>query len=236
MWQLPIDGSAPRRLADGHPFTRGWGVFSLDGRQVAYVVPAFIQGQTEVVVANADGSDARTVVTGSDSLSYPMAWSPDGKLLASYRRSNLVVLEVATGTVLVAGPLFSSDGLSPFSWSSASDKLLFEAPGDGGDESLWSVNVDGTGRTLLVQGATWGAMPPANATDSTGVPPGDGDDATPSPVSTPSDAVVRPAVSLIRIAGNELSVVLPDGLAGRLPADGDAGNGISWGNNDLRFP
>jgi hypothetical protein len=27
-------------------------------------------------------------------------------------------------------------------------------------------------------------------------------------------------------------MVLPDGLAGRLPADGDAGNGISWGNND----
>lgn len=237
MWQLPIDGSVPLRLADDHPFARGYGAFSPDGRQVAYVLQDLTQGaSTDLVVANADGSDARTVATGNDVLSSFMAWSPDGKHLATYAlrgaRIDLVVLELATGIVLRAVPDFSRDGYPPFSWSSASDKLLFAAPGDGGDTSLWSVNVDGTGRTLLVQGATWGAMPPANATDSSDDPLGEGDDATPSPASAPSDAGVRPGASLLRIAGNEVSVVLPDGLAGRLPADGDAGNGISWGYND----
>ena len=237
MWQLPIDGSAPRRLADDHPFARGYGAFSPDGRRVAYVLQnSHPGGSTDLVVANADGSDTRTVATGNDSLSGFMAWSPDGKRLAYFvsqgSRIDLVVLELATGTVLTAVPDFSRDGYPPFSWSSASDKLLFAAPGDGGDTSLWSVNVDGTGRTLLVQGATWGAMPPAGTTHSSDDPPGEGDDATPSPAPTPSAAGDRPGASLIRIAGHDVSVVLPDGLAGRLPADGDAGNGISWGNND----
>jgi hypothetical protein len=240
MWQLPIDGSVPLRLADDHPFARGYGAFSPDGRQVAYVLQDLTQGaSTDLVVANADGSDARTVATGNDSLSGFMAWSPDGKRLAYFvsqgSRVDLVVLEHATGIVFRAVPDFSRDGYPPFSWSSASDKLLFASPGDGGDPSLWSVNVDGTGRTLLVQGATWGAMPPANATDSSTDPPGEGDDATPSPASTPSDPGVRPGASLIRIAGHNVSVVLPDGLAGRLPADGDAGNGWAWGNNDDEF-
>ena len=237
-WELPIDGSPPRRLADDHPFARGHGAFSPDGRQVAYIVPPSAPGEasTDLVVANADGSDARTVISGNDSLSSFMAWSPDGKRLASFvsrgTQIDLVVLEVATGTVLTAVAGFSREGYPPFSWSSASDKVLFVAPDDDRAASLWSVNVDGTGRTLLVHGAVWGAMPPAGTTRSSDDPPGEGDDATPSQVSTPADAVVRPGPSLIRIAGNEMSIVLPDGLAGRLPADGDAGNGISWGNND----
>ena len=45
----------------------------------------------------------------------------------------------------------------------------------------------------------------------------------------------RPGASLIRIAGHDVSVVLLDGLAGRLPADGDAGNGITCGNNDEQY-
>lgn len=42
----------------------------------------------------------------------------------------------------------------------------------------------------------------------------------------------RDGASLIRIAGRDVSVVLPDGLADRLAGDGDVGNGIIWGNND----
>jgi hypothetical protein len=189
-----------------------------------------------MVVANADGSDARTVITGNDSLSSFMAWSPDGQRLASFvsegSRVDLVVLEAATGTLLTAVADFSRDGYPPFSWSSASDKLLFVAPDDDRAASLWSVNVDGTGRTLLVNGAVWGAMAPAGTTRPSDDPPGEGDDATPGPAPTPSAAGDRPGASLIRIAGHDVSVVLPDGLAGRLPADGDAGNGITWGNND----
>lgn len=194
VWQVPIDGSAPQRVADDHPFVRGRGAFSPDGRRVAYVPNS---GPGELLVANADGSDARKIAEAG--LSGFMAWSPDGERLADINSGgNLVVLEVATGTVSTAVRGFSSDGLPPFSWSSASDKLLFAASGD-----LWSVNVDGTGRTTLVEGAGWGAMPPANATGA----------------------------SLIRIAGHDVSVVLPAAVAGQVPADGDAGNGTAWRND-----
>jgi hypothetical protein len=52
------------------------------------------------------------------------------------------------------------------------------------------------------------------------------------PAAIASPTSVRPAAALIRIAGHDVSVVLPDGLEGRLPAHGDVGNGITWGNND----
>ncbi len=105
---------------------------------------------------------------------------------------SLMVIEVATGTVSTAVPDFSREGYPPFSWSSGGDRLLYAAPGEGGDPSLWSVNVDGTGRTLLVQGATWGAMPPARTSRSSDDLLGAGDDGPSSPAPSPSGAGVRP--------------------------------------------
>ncbi|MBA3236463.1 MAG: PD40 domain-containing protein [Chloroflexi bacterium] len=237
-WELPIDGSAPRRLADDHPFARRSRAFSRDGRRVAYVVQPPEAPAPELVVANADGSDARTVARlagPNDVAAAFLEWSPDGERLAYFMsrggQIDLVVLEVATGTISTAVPEFSREGYPPFSWSSASDRLLFAAPGDGGDTSLWSVNVDGTGRRLLVEGSTWGAMSPASSTDASGDPPGEVVDATPSPTSTPSAAGVRPGASLIRIAGHDVSVVLPAAVAGQVPTDGDAGNHISLRND-----
>jgi len=173
-WELPIDSSVPRQLGDDHPFARGNAAYSHDGRRVAYVSDTGTPGAPapELVVANANGSDARTVVQlePNDLPAFPV-WSPNGERLAYIMSRDLVVLEVATATASTAVRDFSRDGFPPISWSSASDKLLFAAPGDGGDTSLWSVNVDGTGRTALVEGSTWGAMPPASATGASGDPP-----------------------------------------------------------------
>jgi hypothetical protein len=55
---------------------------------------------------------------------------------------------------------------------------------------------------------------------------------TPAPAGGRLSGPDRPGAARIRIAGYDVSVVLPDALADLLPADGDAGNGIRWGGRD----
>ena len=59
LWQIPFLGGSPRQLLTGI----GSGVaFSPDGRRMAYVRSDAV-GQTEVVIAAADGSGAQVLAT-----------------------------------------------------------------------------------------------------------------------------------------------------------------------------
>ena len=94
LWRVPFLGGTPKRILDGVGSPIGW---SPDGRQIAFVRATF-NGPTTVVVANADGTNERTLGTralpaGFASLTsrstpsaqgavIPPAWSPDGKTLA----------------------------------------------------------------------------------------------------------------------------------------------------------
>jgi serine/threonine protein kinase/Tol biopolymer transport system component len=91
LWQIPFLGGAPRQLLTGI----GSGVaFSPDARRIAYV-RSNATGQTEVMIAAADGSGAQVLATrqapnggfltipGTGGLGwYAPAWSPDGTTLA----------------------------------------------------------------------------------------------------------------------------------------------------------
>jgi Tol biopolymer transport system component len=73
LWALPVAAGTPRELSDlvGHS-----GVWSSDGRQLA-----FAKG-SEIYIANADGTNARKLITISGA-AYWIRFSPDGSRLRS---------------------------------------------------------------------------------------------------------------------------------------------------------
>lgn len=166
VWELPIDGSAPRQLAEDDPLANAWATLSFDGSRVAFTPDS---PDSALYVANADGTDTRGVAAGQNGVAMPK-WSPSGTHLAFYAGRNVIdlrVLDVASGIVLTAVPEASRDGYPPYGWSPAGDRLLFMLPGGDGETSapsLWTVNLDGTDRTLLVEGALWGEWQPTATT------------------------------------------------------------------------
>ena len=70
LWSLPLPAGAPRHLVDVHD-GRG-GTWSADGRQLLYA-----QG-SDLILANADGSNPNKLITVSGTAAFPV-YSPDGK-------------------------------------------------------------------------------------------------------------------------------------------------------------
>jgi Tol biopolymer transport system component len=167
VWELPVDGSAPRRVAPDHAFASQSVTFAPDGRHVAYIRDAGTPEApaAQLFVANGDGSDARLVVEPGRYPAFP-EWSPSGDRLGYFvskgNAVDLVVLDLASGVIQTAIADYSRDGYPPFSWSPTGDVILFAAPGPGGGPSLWTVNVDGTERAVLVEGSVWGELQPVD--------------------------------------------------------------------------
>ena len=162
--EIPLDGSAPRRLPGDHPPLH-LPVYSADGDHVAYV-----DGIGPLVVAAADGSQARVLVP--DGVANPV-WSPTGDRIAfdvrrmgvtySLPSTEVRMVDVASGTVTSVARLGGTDELSVIGFSSDGDRILFSRT-DGGVSSLWSVRTDGSGPHLLVKGADWGEWQPFGPT------------------------------------------------------------------------
>ena len=98
LWALPVLGDPAQRLANavGHD-----GAWSPDGRMLVYT-----QGR-ELELANADGTESRTLVTASGFAFWP-AWSPDGSLI------RFSVTDSSTGSTTGVNTLWqiSADGSS----------------------------------------------------------------------------------------------------------------------------
>ena len=160
IWQLPVDGSAPRRLGQDDLITRSHGDvrFSPDGSRMVGNVTGTI------FVANADGTYPGAVVLSG--ASGPI-WSPTGTRVAYARvtfgdaqTADIGVVDIASGTdrTVVAGLKINGPGL--LGWSPAGDRILFAGLDSGDRSSLWSINSDGMDRRLLVDGAESGEWQP----------------------------------------------------------------------------
>ena len=159
--EIPLDGSAPRQLPPDDPRSQG-AAYSADGSRVAYIDQVDHVGA--LVVAAADGSDAREVI--APWVQRPV-WSPTGDRIAfiySERKgqasTELRVLDVTTGEVT---PLVAGRGGSDLLWgviefSPEGDRILFSRTDDGdrSTSSLWSINADGSDPRRLVTGTVWG--------------------------------------------------------------------------------
>ena len=177
VWQLPIDGSTPRHLAADDPRANS-SSFAHDGSRLAFVSDWIVS--PTLFVSNADGTDPRALVVGQTSFTSTLdanhkttvwpggpTWSPDDRQIAfDWVRSNLEttlgselrIVDVATGTVhtVVAD---EPDDITYVGWSAAGDELLYQTRDQAGQSTLWTVNVDGTHRTL-VDGADNGEWQP----------------------------------------------------------------------------
>ena len=183
-WQLPIDGSTSRHLAADDPLS-STPTFTHDGRRLAYVSGP--DGALTLFVSNADGTKPRVLAVGPASTSAldgslvtiggPGAprWSPDDQRIAydwvgttdgttqgTTWDSELRIVDVASGTahtLVVEEP----DMITPLGWSPAGDELLYSTSDQAGRTALWTVNVDGTHRTLVVAGAESGYWQPVSS-------------------------------------------------------------------------
>jgi Tol biopolymer transport system component len=132
LWVMNADGTGARRVAvNGR--NPDW---SPDSSKLAYD-----DGEGAVVVSDATGANAQTVLRGADP-----AWSPDGTRLAFARQQ----------TIFVAGPdesgerMVTTGAVAP-DWSPDGTKLVF-ARTDKSQPGLGIVNVDGTAARSLTSG------------------------------------------------------------------------------------
>jgi Tol biopolymer transport system component len=152
--EIPLDGSAPRKLPSDDPRSFD-AAYSPDGSRVAYATHG------SLVVAAADGSHAREVVVARR-LEDPV-WSPSGDRIAFIAEtgefvSELRVIDLATGTVTSLAGMGGSDLISVIEFSPKGDRILFSRTEDRslGVSSLWSIHADGSHPRRLVSGTAWG--------------------------------------------------------------------------------
>jgi Tol biopolymer transport system component len=148
--QVPLDGSTPLGLP-ADDLTHHWfAAYSPDGSRVAY-----IKGGS-LVVAEADGSDAREV--GGPTEIWDAAWSPSSDRVAFvHDDTELRVRDVATGTATSLVSMSGSERLRVIEFSPEGDRILFSRTEDmdSGVSSLWSVNIDGSHLRRLVSRIEW---------------------------------------------------------------------------------
>jgi Tol biopolymer transport system component len=108
VYQIPVFGGTPRRLLD---LANSGVSFSPDGRKMAYATFDVPSNEGRLMIANADGSDAKELAVRRVSGTYPASayqyaeWSPDGHQIAalvtdpdpSGQNDTLVEIDVATG-------------------------------------------------------------------------------------------------------------------------------------------
>jgi eukaryotic-like serine/threonine-protein kinase len=160
LYKVPTLGGTPREILSniGSPVT-----FSADGKQFAFIREGSPQGPTsQLVTANVDGSDQRTLYTVTPPMTYfdrsGPSWSPDGKRIAA----GIIVHDqrgLTSGIVMVD----LSGGMMPFvpnlpgrvsrlQWLSDGSGLVFCATATKGGtvassvqtgEQLWFVSYPG---------------------------------------------------------------------------------------------
>lgn len=161
--EIPLDGSTPRQLPPEDPRSRN-AAYSPDGSRVAYV--DHIDRNGSLVIAAADGSDAREVV--GRWVQNPV-WSPTGDRIAfiysergGQGSTELRVVDVVTGEVTSLTMGGSELILNVIEFSPEGDRILFSRTENSGrgnylrQSSLWSINADGSDARRLVTGTVWG--------------------------------------------------------------------------------
>lgn len=153
------------KLADGFASSPVW---SPDGRHIAYCAGSG-SGSEQVIVMNADGSDARPLTAGSSRHLF-VDWSPDEQRLAFMRDYQLYIMN-ADGSeqrLLLAG--FARN----LAWSPDGTMIAFEGGarlddrlGNGGD--IWIVNADGSDPRNLTNTPDFYDAGPAWSPDSTAI-------------------------------------------------------------------
>ena len=162
--EVPVDGSTPSQLPVDDPRSHPSARYSPNGAEIAYI------SWDGLVVAAADGSQARVLVAGRlqdfEAWPSPLVWSPTGDRIAfvshpsgeSTKRggsSELAMLDVASGSVVSLADLGKTYWFN-VKFSPEGDQILFTRTDAADGMSLWSVHTDGSDPHRLVAGTGWG--------------------------------------------------------------------------------
>ena len=174
-WRLPIPGGSPSPLRDGAGSSSIHGlVYSADGTQAAFWTY---------------GPDGSLVITSADDMTVARAevkaqqiagliWSPTGDRIAvttvrdrifdqndpvGLRIEDLQLLDVARGQLTMLATAREPGAISPLAFSPDGDRILFSQTDAKGQDSLWSMDTDGSDAQLLVTGTATGDWQPSPA-------------------------------------------------------------------------
>jgi len=153
IFSMRTDGTDRTRLTDA-PASDTQPDWSPDGTHIAFVSD---RGGTEQIYVMRDNGAEQTRIGVAEKSAQNPVWSPDGSHIVYYETD-------ATGNDEIY--VVNSDGTGKHrlvrgvwpSWSPDGNKILFGAP-----KGLSIVSVDGTGESLLVGGAEFGAFSPDGA-------------------------------------------------------------------------
>ena len=148
IWSMDLDGNDERRIVGmGDADVRDPAV-APDDRRVAYTVVR--GGRRQVMVAEADGSNARPVVRGGGPSSQP-AWSPDGRTLAIVGeeggRARILLVDAGGGVPRLLAPADGESQTDP-DWSPDGSRIVFTR-GTGTRSEIAVTSVAGGGVTRL---------------------------------------------------------------------------------------
>ena len=152
---IASNGSGRQQLTDtpGEDDDPDW---SPDGRQIAFSSDR--DGNFELYVMNADGSDQRRLTATAAATEYGPAWSPDGTGIAFWRRvdnadrDSIVVMNAdGTGERTLSGPRESAHG--PV-WSPDGEEIAYVRDVETLEATqIWVMRADGREKRRLVTGA-----------------------------------------------------------------------------------
>jgi eukaryotic-like serine/threonine-protein kinase len=140
LYQVPVLGGGARLILEDVDTSV---TFSPDGRRLAFIRGYPDDGQSAVIVANADGTGERKLIVRTRPLEYPLegiAWSPDGRAIAASGanadelRGQVVIVDVerATETLL---PTPEWRAVSRLAWLRDGSGLLVNAQESAGESS-----------------------------------------------------------------------------------------------------
>ena len=153
LYSINEDGSGLARLTFTPTRSESYPAASRDGKKIAYVVKPLGLGQ-ELVVMNADGSMAKTIL--KPGLEWwemeRMEWSPDGKRIAigvrlGYTEWDIYLINPANGAATRVTS-FPGEERSP-TWSPDGSRIAFQMADPAGVMQVYSMTPDGSDITAL---------------------------------------------------------------------------------------
>ncbi|MCQ1536672.1 PGF-pre-PGF domain-containing protein [Methanosarcina sp. KYL-1] len=165
IWVMNADGSAETRLTgfEDSPLQFGrheYGTWSPTGSKIAYVA-SLDDIEAYVITMNADGSDKQVIAGPVEMcyINYP-AWSPDASKIAFAtdplvtERYIGIVNSDGSGLITIPNGFLTSCTQSWQSqvWSPDGSKILYSSD-ESGNEDIYIINADGTGKTRLTTDA-----------------------------------------------------------------------------------